>query len=67
MLERFLSIDRIGIIFMVIAAFIGYGSKNIAKKILNCSSDKAEKYSIILKLIAIFMAVMGMLKVFNKI
>ena len=30
--REILSIDRIGIIFMVIAAFIGYGSKILLKR-----------------------------------
>ncbi len=67
MLDRITSINKIGLMLMVMAAVIGYRSKSLAKKLLKCAPDKLEQYSITLKLVAIFMAMLGMLKIFGKI
>ncbi|MFU0800735.1 MAG: hypothetical protein ACFWUE_08815 [Xylanivirga thermophila] len=65
MTKRILPVNKVGICMMVLALFLGYGSKFITQRVLNLEGDSAVKINIGLKIAGNIFAILGMLKIFG--
>lgn len=62
-LENLINIDKVALLFFIIAAFITYGARFIAMRILKVSPHKLFKVATILKIVGVFIGLLGLFRI----
>ncbi|NLN42161.1 MAG: hypothetical protein GX160_09310 [Clostridiales bacterium] len=62
-LENLINIDKVALLFFMIAAFITYGARFITVRIMKISSHKVFKITTILKIVGLFIGLLGLFRI----
>ena len=62
-LENLINIDKLALLIFIIAAFITYGARFIAMRILKVSPHKLFKVTTILKIVGVFIGLLGLFRI----
>ena len=62
-LENLINIDKLALLIFIIAAFITYGARFIAMRILKVSPHKLFKVTTILKIFGVFIGLLGLFRI----
>ena len=62
-LENLINIDKVALLFFIIAAFITYGARFIAVRIMKVSPHKLFKVATILKIFGVLIGLLGLFRI----
>jgi len=58
-----INIDKLALLIFIVAAFITYGARFIAMRIMKVSSHKVFQVTTILKIVGLFIGLLGLYKI----